>query len=209
MDEGANLKRKLPACGLTVKHAGKQQANLLECVFRIHLEEILRICHEGRRRAHVHICLLTGVQQVLFLGWFNLVNDDELVKAVHLYVHNTIVESNHSSGSYEVLESWKSWPPFLFTLPTRVPAESVSSSESEEQGARKYAKRGRAPRRRTTDIEKAFLFAHALAPKFVQALAKTFQAGWIFNGTPESGIAAAACVEIGVQKVALCKNDTH
>jgi len=90
------------------------------------------------------------------------------------------------------------------------PVESGSGSSGEEKGgSRKYTKRGRAARRTATDTQNSLLFANAPAPKFVQALAKTFQVGWVFNGTPESGVAAAACVEIGVQTVALCKNDAH
>ena len=90
------------------------------------------------------------------------------------------------------------------------PVESGSGSSGEEKGgSRKYTKRGRAARRTATDTQNSLLFANAPAPKFVQALAKTFQVDWIFNGTPESGVAAAACVEIGVQTVALCKNDAH
>ena len=64
-------------------------------------------------------------------------------------------------------------------------------------------------RRHASCPDQTLLFANAPAPRFVQALVNTFRAGWIFNGTPEAGVAAAACVEVGVQTVALCKNAAH
>ena len=91
---------------------------------------------------------------------------------------------------------------------------TISSDEDNHQSQagdakRKYARRGRKVKRQASCPDQTLLFANAPAPRFVQALAKTFKAAWIWNGTLEAGVATAASVEVGVQTVALCKNAAH
>ena len=88
-------------------------------------------------------------------------------------------------------------------------SDEDSSPAQAGDAKRKYVRRGRKAKRKASCPDQTLLFANAPAPRFVQALAKTFKAGWILNGTPEAGVATAASVEVGVQTVALCKNAAH
>ena len=94
--------------------------------------------------------------------------------------------------------------------PTAEARSSESESDQEEDRVkRKYTKRGRKMRRTAPDTAQVLLFTNAPAPLFVQALVKTLKAGWVFNGTPEAGVAVAAGIEVGVQTLAMCKNPAH